>query len=134
MAAKQRYIFVGFLGLVALVGMALSHGTQRVLAAWGVPDAAPLAFSDLTLSSFVGFTIAAFGALVLSRVGTTRRWIVDVADELVRVDWPSREETGHATVVVIVCVVVSALFLGFFDASWLWLTGTLLGVSGPSAG
>ena len=55
-------------------------------------------------------------------------------DELARVTWPSREETGNATVVVIVTVLVCSVYLGVFDAFWMWVTNMILGIRGSTAG
>jgi len=42
----------------------------------------------------------------------------DVANELAKVTWPSRQETWYSTVVVIVASVIMASYLGAFDALW----------------
>jgi preprotein translocase subunit SecE len=46
----------------------------------------------------------------------------EVTAELKKVTWPTRKETVSATIVVIVTCIVSALFLGVFDATWSYLT------------
>ncbi len=47
--------------------------------------------------------------------------------ELSKVAWPTRRETGMATIVVIVTVIVASVFLGIFDALWAALTAVLYG-------
>jgi len=47
--------------------------------------------------------------------------------ELSKVAWPTRRETGAATLVVIVTVILASVFLGVFDALWAFLTGKLYG-------
>lgn len=49
----------------------------------------------------------------------------EIAIELSKVTWPSREETRVSTIVVIVTSVVAALYLGVFDALWSALTDLL---------
>lgn len=51
----------------------------------------------------------------------------EVAVEITKVTWPTRQETKWATIVVIVTVVVAASVLAMFDAIWSWLTGLLYG-------
>ena len=51
----------------------------------------------------------------------------EVASELKKVTWPTREETFAATIVVIVTVIVASLFLGVFDALWHWIAGKIYG-------
>ena len=51
----------------------------------------------------------------------------EVVNELSKVAWPTRRETGAATIIVIVTVIVASIFLGIFDAMWAYLTGHLYG-------
>jgi preprotein translocase subunit SecE len=51
----------------------------------------------------------------------------EVAAELRKVTWPTRKETQAATLVVVVTVVISAVLLFLFDASWSWLTDRIYG-------
>jgi preprotein translocase subunit SecE len=51
----------------------------------------------------------------------------EVVTELSKVAWPTRRETGMATLVVIVTVIVASLFLGMFDAIWAGMTGVIYG-------
>ncbi len=51
----------------------------------------------------------------------------EVAVELTKVTWPTRQETKWATIVVIITVIVAAVFLGVFDLVWSWITGKLYG-------
>jgi preprotein translocase SecE subunit len=97
---------------------------------WGVADATYLGLAELSTSKLAGFALALAFAFAMHRITASRVWLTEVVDELTHVNWPSREETGHATVVVVVCVVVSALFLGLFDAAWLWLSSTVMGITG----
>ncbi|MFQ5408647.1 MAG: preprotein translocase subunit SecE [Anaerolineales bacterium] len=46
--------------------------------------------------------------------------------ELGKVSWPTRAEAVNLTIVVLVTVVVSSLFLGFFDAVFTWLFAQLI--------
>jgi preprotein translocase SecE subunit len=130
MPAKQRYVFLGLLGITAVMAMVFAHGIAWAMGQWGINDAAQFGLSELPASKVLGAALAVFGAILAYKVPASGRWLGEVADELARVSWPSREETGHATVVVVVCVVVSALFLGLFDATWLWISSTVMGVSG----
>jgi len=42
----------------------------------------------------------------------------EVAAELARVKWPTREETWNQTLIVLVVSVVAAIILGVFDITW----------------
>ncbi len=64
-------------------------------------------------------------ALVAFTIFSTRQKIVaymrETRAELGKVSWPSRAEASDLTVVVLVTITVSALFLGFFDAVFTWV-------------
>ncbi len=51
----------------------------------------------------------------------------EVTSELRKVTWPTREETFAATIVVIVTVIVSSIFLGMFDLLWSWVAKGIYG-------
>ena len=64
-------------------------------------------------------------ALVAFTIFSTRQKIVvymrETRAELGKVSWPSRADATDLTVVVLVTITVSALFLGFFDAVFTWV-------------
>jgi preprotein translocase subunit SecE len=49
------------------------------------------------------------------------RWVMDIISELRKVVWPSRPDTMHLTVVVLIVSVVIGLFLGGVDLGFAWL-------------
>jgi preprotein translocase SecE subunit len=132
MPANQRYVLVALLALWSLSCAVLAHAASWGLSQAGLPDAPLLGLAELSTSSAIGGGVATLGTLLLWRVGPARAWLGEVIDELLRVSWPSREETSHATVVVVISVVVCALFLGVFDAAWLWVSSSIMGLSGAT--
>jgi preprotein translocase subunit SecE len=78
-------------------------------------------FRELVGPALLGLVIA----LVAFAVFSTRKQIVaymrETRAELGKVSWPSRTEATDLTVVVLVTITVSALFLGFFDAVFTWV-------------
>jgi preprotein translocase subunit SecE len=77
---------------------------------------------DWTLSTVVGFVLAAAVAVTLWRVPKTQQVSLEVALELRRVTWPSARETRAATLAVIVASAIAAVILGVFDFVWSWLS------------
>jgi preprotein translocase subunit SecE len=53
----------------------------------------------------------------------------EVAGELAKVTWPSRQETWYSTVVVIVTSIIAAVYLGAFDALWSAFTDLIYSTS-----
>jgi len=48
-------------------------------------------------------------------IGKTNKFLTDVKVELKKVTWPTRKDTYASTIVVIVLVLASAVFLGGVD-------------------
>lgn len=125
--SRDRYVIVGIVVLAIIVGFPLAHGFAWLAVQFGWPD--PRLVGDLTLTSVLGYAIAAALALFCLFHGPTRTVASEIVEELAKVSWPTREETGNATVVVIVTVLICSAYLGVFDAVWLWLTNRILGVA-----
>jgi preprotein translocase subunit SecE len=71
-----------------------------------------------TLSTAVGFAVAAAVAVVVWRIPRTQSVSLEVALELKRVTWPSLRETRAATVAVVVASFIASIILGVFDFIW----------------
>ncbi len=78
-----------------------------------------------SLSTVLGYVLAAIVAVVVWRIPKTQQVSLEVALELRRVTWPTLRETRAATIAVIVASVVSAAVLGFFDMVWSWLSAKI---------
>jgi preprotein translocase subunit SecE len=82
--------------------------------------------------------LAVTGSLVLaavvvafSRYGSAFRRFVELARiELRKIVWPTREETGKMTAVVLVFVVVAGIFFWLLDLVLAWATKALTGQGG----
>ncbi len=49
------------------------------------------------------------------------RWAMDIISELRKVTWPTRQETVHLTVVVVVISLLFGIVLGTADFAFSWL-------------
>ncbi len=61
-------------------------------------------------------------------VPQSRQFLTEVASELRKVHWPTRQETVAATVVVLVVVAIVSLWLGLVDAVISFFFTRFLGV------
>src|SRR5688572_10408581 len=111
MSSKSRFTVLAIIVLGLLVGLTLSHGFAWIFA-WRGMDDMPILSRELPLSTVLGFAVGVFGMLYATKHARTFQLANEVVEELSKVTWPSREETGNATVVVIVAVVVASLYLG----------------------
>jgi preprotein translocase subunit SecE len=53
-------------------------------------------------------------------------FLIAVEAELNKVSWPTRSELFRASLVVLVCIIVLAIILFFFDISWRWFFTKIL--------
>ena len=49
------------------------------------------------------------------------RWAIDIISELRKVTWPTRQETAHLTLVVLVVSILFGIVLGSADLFFNWL-------------
>jgi preprotein translocase SecE subunit len=127
MGSRERYVVVTIAALAIVTAMALSRGLDWFWITMEWNDL-PIIGSDFTLTSLLAYGISAGVAALCLKHETIYPLLVEVVDELAKVVWPSRQETEHATVVVVVTVLICSAFLGVFDAVWLWVTDWLLGI------
>jgi preprotein translocase subunit SecE len=127
--SRQNFVIVGIIALAAVAGLALSHLASWIFIQAAVDDF-PLLSRELSVTTLIGFGVAALGAGFCFVHKPTKLVTQEIADELSKVSWPTREETSNATVIVLATVVACSLYLGLFDAVWLWLTNLVLGI-GP---
>jgi preprotein translocase subunit SecE len=73
---------------------------------------------DWTLSTVLGFALAAVAAIVAWRTPKVQTTSLDIAGELKKVTWPTLRETRAATVAVIIATFIAAIILGVFDYVW----------------
>jgi preprotein translocase subunit SecE len=125
--AIGRYVTLAFIGAAILLAYVITRGLHEGFVLAGMEDVA-LAGKTLTISNLVGGLVAIVAGVVCFRHPTVKTLADEVALELSKVTWPSREETWAATMVVIATVAISGAYLGFFDAIWSWASTALLSI------
>lgn len=73
---------------------------------------------DPTMISGIAAVIGILGAFMAYRHPRVNELAHEVVGELSRVTWPTKDETYHSTIVVIVTSVIAAIYTGVFDALW----------------
>lgn len=106
----QRWVqFAYIAGALALFWL-FDH---LIVAIWEV-----FADSDGTLASAGAAILGIVVSSLLYRSPKVNKFSYEVAEELARVKWPTREETWNQTMIVLVVSVIAAIILGVFDATW----------------
>jgi preprotein translocase subunit SecE len=126
--SRERYVFVGTVLLAFLAGLSLSHALGWVWIRFGWDDMPLLGLRDFTVTAVISYGLALAAIVFVMKHAPTHQLASEIVDELSKVTWPTREETGNATVVVIVTVIICSAYLGAFDAMWLWVTDLILGI------
>lgn len=116
----KRIVAIAYVLAALVLGVFLEKVTALVFGYVRVNDLE--VFSGWSLSTFIGYGVAAVAAIVGWRVPRTQTVSLEVALELRRVTWPSVRETRAATVAVIVASAIAAVILGLFDFVWSWLS------------
>jgi preprotein translocase SecE subunit len=92
----------------------------------------PVLGNDYPLSFIAGWVVATVTGVVCFRHPVVKTLADEVALELSKVTWPSRQETWAATIVVVVTVGLAAGYLFAFDMVWSWASNALLSINGAS--
>lgn len=128
MDASKRMVNLFYAAATIITWVVLAKAFETAFAFFGARDAHLLGkgFTTTTL-------LAALAALSLLfwawRHARLRPMSYEVADELLKVTWPTWEETrGHSKVVVIVTIIISFI-LWIFDQVFGHLTSLILGGS-----
>ena len=119
----KRIVAIAYVLAAIALGVFLEKVVALVLAYVRVNDFAVV--GDYSLSTLIGFAIAAVAAIVGWRIPKTQSVSLEIALELRRVTWPSLRETRAATVAVIVASAIAAVVLGLFDMVWSWLSAKI---------
>jgi preprotein translocase subunit SecE len=131
-----KYVHAAFfvVGIVtAFVGGRILAGVWNALAAWptavhAVPQL--LLYGEDERPSFtfvVGIFIGIFVVARLFRNPDIRKWSDDVAVELSKVVWPSRETVTNGTIVVVVASALATVYVGLLDRLWGFVTTLVYG-------
>ncbi len=111
----KRLVVIFFLIAGLIFAFFLEHVCGLIWGRMGWSDPVIIDGLDWTVSTLLGFVIAAglvVGAYVYPK---THALSLEVASELMKVTWPSWEETKASTMAVIVASIVAAILLFGID-------------------
>jgi len=117
----ERWVQFAYIGGALLLFWLFNHA---IFGAWeALADYADLASDpNESIATAAAAIAAVVTAIVLYRHPKTSTFSNQVASELSKVTWPTRQETWQQTIVVVVVSVIAAVILGVFDAGWSTLT------------
>lgn len=120
---RQKFVLISFLAGAALFGYLILILLFQAAGTFDLEARIP--HFDLVVRG-----ISVFSGLVLYiyfyKSERVNQFMNEVVAELARVTWPTQKETSNATVVVLIMVTISGVFLGGMDALWTWLLRWIL--------
>lgn len=131
-----RYVHAAFFGagiLVAYLSSKVLTAIWNALADWApATRAVPflLRYAEEERGTYMQVAGAVLGVgLVIQtyRKENVRRWANEVALEMSKVTWPSKETVQNGTVVVIVCSLIATVYVAVLDRVWGFLTHLVYG-------
>jgi len=114
-----RYVHLAF-ALLAVTFAFLLANLFETVARWFVDDLNT--YLGVLETTLYATPVALGGVFLLWRNPTVFGWATEVAQEMKKVTWPTKEETRASTIVVIVLTIIMSIFLGLFDLFWSYIT------------
>jgi preprotein translocase subunit SecE len=112
---QQKWVTLSYLAVAALLSFVALQLGQKLVGAYDLE--AKVRNAEMILR-MVSILLGAVLFFVLYRSEPATQFVSEVVVELSRVTWPNQKETRSATVLVIIMVLISGLFLGFLDYLW----------------
>jgi preprotein translocase subunit SecE len=120
---NQKWVNLSFLAASIMLGYVVSLVGGRVVAIYDLETRVRNIELYLRIASVVAGIILFVGFYRNEKIN---RYMNEVVTELSRVTWPSPKETGSATFVVIIMVIISGVILGLLDYCWVQLMKWIL--------
>ena len=122
----QRYVYAGyFAGAIAIAFVCSKVGDTAWmrLGTWKPQLGEPRGDVVMPISALIGVGVAWY----YWKKQRTRELAEEVASELSKVTWPTKDEVMSSTAVVIVKTVFSTIFFALMDRFWSFLTNLVYG-------
>ncbi len=119
----QKWVNLSYLAVAALFGYIVFSMAGKVVGAYDLETR----FRNIEfILRGISIVAGAILFIVLYRNERANQFMNEVVVELTRVAWPTPKDTGSATMIVIVMVVVSGMILGLLDYFWIQLVKWIL--------
>jgi preprotein translocase subunit SecE len=111
----KRLVVVAFLVFGIVIALFLGHLLELVVARFSLSNGRPIEGLDWKYTDVAGVLITLGAGIYGWTNAKTRSLALEVATELMRVTWPSWEETRVSTFAVVVASLIAACVLFFID-------------------
>lgn len=111
----KRLVVIAYLVFAIIIGMFLGHLLGMLFAQLRFTDGELVEGSGITYTTGLGFLVAISAAGYCWANPKVRNLATETANELMRVTWPSWEETRVSTAAVVVASLVASIILFGID-------------------
>ena len=123
----ERYVYATFMVGVAVVTLLVAKFVTSVwTSAWHYKPA--VGEPREAVADVLALCIALYIAYRVYARDEARVFIEEVAEELYLVHWPSKQDVGNATTVVIATTLGATVFFGAMDQFWRFVTDKMYGI------
>jgi preprotein translocase subunit SecE len=122
--SRQRYVLLSFFLLAVVVGYTVDAAATSAFAQFGFPDNRIAGVLSTTSALAIVSGAITLGGLVRSR--SALAFWGEVVGELLRVTWPSRDESVRASTTVVATTLFAAAVLAVYDFIWFNLAKLVL--------
>ena len=111
----QRYVMLTFVLGAVLVWITAQAGVSSLFEHMAWSDDGLLGVSTTTI---VATVLAVGGFIACVRTKRAIDYVDEVVEELLKVTWPTRDETLHAATTVIATTIFVATVISLYDFTW----------------
>ena len=132
----QKYVHAAFFGAGILAAYLIG---KLVLAGWNTLTDVPEAVRSMpflieygeeqraSITLIIGAVVGVLLVLRYYRRPVVKSWATQVAGELARVTWPTKDVVTNGTIVVLVAGVIATFYVAVLDKLWGYLTNLIYG-------
>ncbi len=123
----ERFVYATFMVGVAVATLLIAKlVTSLWTAVWHAKPA--VGEPREMVANVVALAVALYVAYRVYARDEARTFIEEVAEELSLVHWPSKQDVGNATTVVIATTLGATVFFGAMDQFWRFVTDKMYGI------
>ncbi len=119
----QKWVNLSYLAFSAILAFVVFTLSGKIIAAYDLETR--IRNIDLLLRG-ISLGIGVISFFLLYRDQKINQFMNEVVAELNNVTWPNQKDTGSATLIVIVMVIISGVILGLLDNCWTQLLRWIL--------
>ena len=120
---RQKWVNLIFTATALLVGGVAFIALTKLTALYNLESSVKQIDLFVRVGSLVLGAVVGFGLYLNDK---SNAFMNEVVLELIRVTWPTPNDTVKATILVVIFVLIAGVVLGGFDSLWTWIMKLIL--------